>query len=689
MPPDVTPAPEQPAGERLDSWKEIAVYLKRDVRTVQRWEKQEGLPVHRHLHRKQGTVYAYQPEIDAWWNNGRQRLEAASPPVRAWRRPSTRHLLLAGCLLAAIAAGVAWRLRIGRPARAKAGVSIQNVPLRSARQPGISAGGRYLSYVRTVTGNVHLRDLSTGQDRNLTNRGSRMDYAEYASSSAPSPDGDRVAYGWRRQDGSEEIRVIGADGSLPRVLFHRPDLERVALTEWSPDGNSLLVRLTRKGEVNEIGVIPVAGGAARFLKAGNRYSMASFSPDGRYVIYDRPPGHSGQQDIFGVETAALGEGAREIPLVQHPANDNVLGWAPRGNRILFASDRSGQRDVWLLPVAEGGPAGEPELVKRNVGEIWPVGFTRSGAFYYGSRSGGSDVYLASLDLATGRRLSPIETVNPQSAGSNTMPDWSPDGRALAYFTFRFWQGSAALVVRSLATGQEREVPYRIAFTQNQLRWSPDGRWLLTDAQDPTGAPGLYRVDAQTGEATLVVSDELNASGIPHIDKPVWSQDGKAVFYIRIDGPARVARILRHELDTGGETELYRSSYPAHLYSLDISPDRRWLAFTVREQNRPRVLAIMPVTGGAPREILRVQEPTYISTLAWTPDGRHVLFSQSHQGRNRLWRIRAAGGEPQPMDLEFRTIRDLRVHPDGRRIAFRAGSLRVEIWKMDNFLPPAP
>src|SRR5258708_2169164 len=51
---------------RLDSWKEIANYLGREVRTCQRWEKQEGLPVHRHLHEKLGTVYAYRSELDDW-----------------------------------------------------------------------------------------------------------------------------------------------------------------------------------------------------------------------------------------------------------------------------------------------------------------------------------------------------------------------------------------------------------------------------------------------------------------------------------------------------------------------------------------------------------------------------------------------------------------------------------------------
>ncbi|MGH9510138.1 MAG: hypothetical protein ACRD2M_09390 [Terriglobales bacterium] len=59
--------PAQGPGERLDSWKEIASYLKRDIRTVQRWEKKEGLPVHRHLHEKLGAVFAYRGEIDTWW----------------------------------------------------------------------------------------------------------------------------------------------------------------------------------------------------------------------------------------------------------------------------------------------------------------------------------------------------------------------------------------------------------------------------------------------------------------------------------------------------------------------------------------------------------------------------------------------------------------------------------------------
>lgn len=69
------PPPAASPGDRLDSWKEIAAYFNRDKRTVQRWERQEGMPVHRHLHDKQGTVYAIRSELDEWWKGRRARIE--------------------------------------------------------------------------------------------------------------------------------------------------------------------------------------------------------------------------------------------------------------------------------------------------------------------------------------------------------------------------------------------------------------------------------------------------------------------------------------------------------------------------------------------------------------------------------------------------------------------------------------
>jgi TolB-like protein/Flp pilus assembly protein TadD len=71
------------SGLRLDSWKEIATYLKRSPRTVRRWERREGLPAHRHLHAKKGTIYAFAHEIDEWLRGRRISADRPRPQVTA------------------------------------------------------------------------------------------------------------------------------------------------------------------------------------------------------------------------------------------------------------------------------------------------------------------------------------------------------------------------------------------------------------------------------------------------------------------------------------------------------------------------------------------------------------------------------------------------------------------------------
>ncbi|HUD57745.1 MAG TPA: tetratricopeptide repeat protein [Terracidiphilus sp.] len=82
------PPVEKPSDRRLDSWKEIAAYVNRDVTTVQRWEKREGMPVHRHLHEKRGSVYAWTEELDGWIQSRRARLEETEAKPDAEVSPS-------------------------------------------------------------------------------------------------------------------------------------------------------------------------------------------------------------------------------------------------------------------------------------------------------------------------------------------------------------------------------------------------------------------------------------------------------------------------------------------------------------------------------------------------------------------------------------------------------------------------
>jgi TolB-like protein/Tfp pilus assembly protein PilF len=106
-PPTTSKLGQSRAEDRLDSWKEIAAYLKRDVRTVQRWEKSARMPVHRLQIDKQGSIYAYKSELDTWYSERRPHLEtdsehkeagAATGVVRMWRS-------IAGALLATVMLG--------------------------------------------------------------------------------------------------------------------------------------------------------------------------------------------------------------------------------------------------------------------------------------------------------------------------------------------------------------------------------------------------------------------------------------------------------------------------------------------------------------------------------------------------------------------------------------------------------
>jgi TolB-like protein/Tfp pilus assembly protein PilF len=97
-------------GRRLESWKEIATYLGRDVTTVRRWEKREGLPVHRLHHSRLGSVYAYTAELDSWRNEraagGADAGVAATQTPQAVRR--VWKLITVATLGVVLAAGLAW-----------------------------------------------------------------------------------------------------------------------------------------------------------------------------------------------------------------------------------------------------------------------------------------------------------------------------------------------------------------------------------------------------------------------------------------------------------------------------------------------------------------------------------------------------------------------------------------------------
>ena len=557
-----------------------------------------------------------------------------------------------------------------------------------------SPDGRYLSFVDwsyEAQGDLAIRDLATGEYRDLTDEATWDEPDQCAIFSRWSPDGKQIAYTWFNK-GPWELRIVGLDGSKPRVLYRSENKQvtRIYLHAWSQDGKHILVDLKRVDGASDIALVSVVDGSVRVLKALKSlpsWHWMSLSPDGRYVVYGRPvEEHTELRDIFMLAADGSGE---EVPLVEHPADDYGPIWSPGGKSIVFVSDRSGAYDAWLIQVADGEPVGEPQLIKRDIGPMQPMGFTRGGSLYYGLFANSTDIYTASIDPTTGELLVPPTKAIRRFEGFNHSPAWSPDGKSLAYVSMRPSPGSprreSVLMIRSVETGEERGLHPEASLANTgfppNIRWSPDGRSILCGRS-------LQLIGAQTGDVTPIV--QFDPADRVRIGGAAWSPDGKAIFYVRVVASQWLHSIVAHDLETGEEKELYQGGEPdIEWFGLAVSPDGRHLAFTGEG-----VLKVMSTSEGEPRVFHRLQDTEKFapgaagSGLAWTADGRYVIFGIHRPGQPgplELWRVPVEEGEPQKL-LEMDGLSDIRVHPDGRRIAFTGGWIQMEVWAMENFLP---
>jgi Tol biopolymer transport system component len=256
------------------------------------------------------------------------------------------------------------------------------------------------------------------------------------------------------------------------------------------------------------------------------------------------------------------------------------------------------------------------------------------------------------------------------------------------------------MIRSVRSGEEREVPTRIFQTAIPVRWFGDGRSVLllgwagerlgwVDAKSVRQV--FYRLDVQTGDSRIVREFASNTVGPPEL-----SPDGRTIFYWQNEDQKTV-RLVAADMESGLEKVIRREASWDWLGRPAMSPDGRLLALFVPDAaTKSTAIRLLSVNGGDARELSRFPSSDAVaspneSEMAWSPDGRYVLFvrGSGKDGARELWRIPAQGGEPQKIGLEDAYISSPSFHPDGRRLAFDAGfrnPTRMELWEMENFLP---
>ena len=559
---------------------------------------------------------------------------------------------------------------------------------------GLSADGRYLSFTTHDVGDLAVRDLREGTNRRLTNN---RDWIEaWAETSVISPDGRQVAYAWfdRKLDAPPESRpgcclydlrilpVSGGEAGKPQIVYRSDETRYIQVFGWTPDGKSLLIVRQLQDSTYQIAAISIADGSVRVLKSleWRHPRKISLSPDGRYIAYDAPAGADvRERDIFLLSA----DGSRETVVVENPANDDQPVWSPDGSQILFVSNRTGKNSLWTVHIDAGRPSGSAELVKPDIDRL--LGMTRTSALYFASGGPTRNIYTVDMD-ANGKVKTAPSLATDRFVNSNGSPSWSPDGQYLAYYSLH--AGSIVLVIRSLKTGEERDVPSSGLFLGNRVRWFPDGRSVLVVSYDrQQNRVGFYRLDIASGNAELL----FYAPSVRDFD---LSADGKSIYY-------GVGKLMRFDMDSRRETEVKEA--PDHYYfaSMAVSPDGAQLAYFLKADALGFAvrLEVMPVGGGEPREVVHslvgVEHAPHIQ-LAWTPDQRYLLFTSRGPGGGPgklvegLWRVPVTGGAPENTCISVKGhIWIPGMSPDGHRLTF--GSVEdgaYELWALDNFLPAA-
>jgi Tol biopolymer transport system component len=513
-----------------------------------------------------------------------------------------------------------------------------------------SPDGRYLAGESSTNG-LLLHELSSNTDRKLTTDGP-------ASKPCFTPDSRRIVYA-SSKDGRREIRIINVDGTGERTILSSNVYEELEPSGITSDGKAVSLGLARKDNTWQVGMVSLETGKLTILKDNEWRDtyVGNFSPDGRWLVYQAQV--SKDDPTSGAVYAVATDGSANIPLTSETVASDFPFFTPDGSRVVFAVKRTGRKDLWSVRVSDGKPVGTPAIAKAEIGDV--MGFALDGSFYYKKFTLRASIHVAEVDPATWKlKGAPNEVSNAFRYDEAFSPAWSPDGKVLAY------RADNKIVLHRFDGTPDREMSSPAGYWD--LRgWAPDGKSLVVAGNQP----GLRLFDLETqNERTF-----LDVGGVT---------DGKAVYYKTRDSlpsqgnklpRADTIRLMRRDLQTGAERELYRSDAFGGVGDVKLSPDGRSLALDKPDppDGKSRSLWLLPVSGGEPRKLLSVTNG--LLEVYWTQDSKALLFVRGGESADEIWVQPVDGSESYDTGIRAKGI-DISVHPDGSRIAYRKLTERV-------------
>ena len=626
--------------------------MKRDATTVQRWEKREGMPVHRHIHDKLGSVYAFRTELDAWARNRRPApVEEASDSGagRAAGRASWLWPMTAVC--GALALGVAaWQFQIGvqRVDNPVAnGRFLQLTDFDGIEQAAaLSRDGRLAAFQSDRDGRMDMwvTEVGSGRFLNLT-RGSVHDVVNPSVRTLGfSPDGTLVTFWARKVGGSaQEISVWG----LP-VLGGpaRPYLDGVAEFDWSEDGR-LVYHTPGPGDPTFVRDSGEGSQPREIFSAppGLHAHFQLWSPDRRFIYFvqgsvpDRmdiwrmsPTGGAPERITYhdAVVTHPVFLNAKTLMYLAGDQEGggpwihslDVDGRVPQ--RLSFGIDRytslaasaDGRRVVatlattkstlWRMPVtADQADLSESRPISLTTGNGSSPRLGAGFLLYVTSKGTTDSIWMLASDLATEVWSAPESRI----VGG---PAIARDGRRIAFTVRR--SGQTRLYVANL-DGSDVRVDSSSLELQGGPAWAPDGQ-SITVAAVVDRVPRLFNVPVG-GRSPARLIEEYSLD-------PAWSPDGKMILY---SGP-----------DIGTTFPVKAANADGSAYALpDLTLTRgaRHLTFTggrrsivaLRGEIRYKNLWLIDLETGAERQLTNFPSDFHVRDFDVSADGRQIVLEQ--------------------------------------------------------------
>ena len=453
---------------------------------------------------------------------------------------------------------------------------------------------------------------------------------------------------------SREARVIA--GEQPGIVMMWP-------AGWLPDKSAIVATAVGTGRTATIGFVSTVGGPFVPLRSFSGWSgrtplRPSVSPDGQWIAFVE--GSPGEIHLVSRD----GRTAHQV--TDHPANDRAPVWSPDGRHLAFLTDRGGSEALWFVALRDGRPIGEPVRVKDRMQDVNLLGWTARG-LAYSEFQRTEDIYTAPVDPASGEPGGDPRLISYRRTGHNAWPEWSPDGKYLAFVsssTSAIAQRDRRLVLLPANGGEPREfpVPAERIWT---MRWFGNSGGLGIAGHAEKGERTMFRLTIATGEwQSFPLRPSISQWNGMYFD---WNLDGSKYFYAWQDSnpPTEVA-IVERDLQSDRERTVYKRkpSLPEDRFrGVRFSPDRRLLSFRASEgiQLLDGGFSLVRVVhdevpGEAPLQGAPPEGP------AWSPNGRALLAP------------RIENRDTDRRDTEFRLI-----PADGgavRRIAFSAGLARL-------------